>query len=164
MKSIRYSSQNFYESFIFSTCFRKKSSNIIFREIASHGNRDVQCGRTDMPKLMVAFRNFANPSPSWRGHWQVYLLHEVHHLNTTSHLHVYQLIPSSAFTDGSSVCTSRPLQCMAPSPTVFLVLRLIFHDWHKLLENLSVNWRIIIEMELEVVWVSGYASDAAASR
>jgi len=120
--------------------------------------------RTDMTELMVAFRNFANPSPSWRGHWQVYLLHEVHHLNTTSHLHVYQLIPSSAFTDGSSVCTSRPLQCMAPSPTVFLVLRLIFHDWHKLLENLSVNWRIIIEMELEVVWVSGYASDAAASR
>ena len=130
----------------------------------------------DMTELIVAFRNFANapknelsytstPSTSWRGRGQVYLLHELHYLNTTSHLHVYQAIPSFTFSDGSSVrvCTSRPLQCLLPRPAVFLILRLIFHDWHKLLENLSVN-RIIIEMELEVVWVSGDALHAAASR
>jgi len=75
-----------------------------------------------MTELIVAFRNFANapknelgytstPSTSWRGHGQVYLLHELHYLNTTSHLHVYQVIPSFTFSDGSSVrvCTSRPL-------------------------------------------------------
>lgn len=72
-------------------------------------------------------------------------------MNTSSHLHVYQVIPSFTFSDDCSVCASRPLQCLLPSPAVFLLL-LIFHDWHKLLENLSVNLRIIIEMELEVVW------------
>jgi len=144
-------------------------------EIGLAGAEMFQADRsTDMKELIVSFRNFANApknelgytSTSWRRHGQVYLLHELHYLNTTSHLHVYQVIPSFMISDGSSVrvCPSRPLQCLLPRPAVFLLLRLIFHDWHKLLENLSVNRTIIIEMELELVWFSGYALHAAASR
>ena len=55
---------------------------------------------TDMTEIIVTFCNFANapkneriytptPSPSWHGHGQVYLLHELHYLNTRSHLNVY---------------------------------------------------------------------------
>jgi hypothetical protein len=36
------------------------SSNIKFCENPSGGSRGVPCGRTDMTKLIVAFRNFAN--------------------------------------------------------------------------------------------------------
>ena len=38
----------------------RKYSNIKFDENPSHGSRVVPCGRTDMMKLIVAFRNFAN--------------------------------------------------------------------------------------------------------
>ena len=42
----------------------EKYSNIKFHENPSSGSRDVPCGRrggrTDMTKLVVAFRNFAN--------------------------------------------------------------------------------------------------------
>jgi hypothetical protein len=34
--------------------------NIKFHENPSSGSRGVSCGRTDMPKLIVAFRNFSN--------------------------------------------------------------------------------------------------------
>jgi hypothetical protein len=41
----------------------EKYSNIKFRENSSSGTRDGQTdGRTDMTKLIVAFRNFANES------------------------------------------------------------------------------------------------------
>ena len=36
----------------------EKSSNIKFHENSSSGSRVVPCGRTDMTKLTVAFRNF----------------------------------------------------------------------------------------------------------
>jgi hypothetical protein len=39
-----------------------KSSNIKFHENPSSGSRDVPRGRTDMTKLIVTFRNFANAS------------------------------------------------------------------------------------------------------
>jgi hypothetical protein len=52
---------DFNETWIFSTDFRKKkSSNIKFYENPSIVSRVVPCGRTDMTKLIVAFRNFAN--------------------------------------------------------------------------------------------------------
>jgi hypothetical protein len=35
-------------------------SNIKFHENPSSGSRVVACGQTDMTKLIVAFRNFAN--------------------------------------------------------------------------------------------------------
>ena len=38
----------------------EKSPNIKFHENPSSGSRVVPCGRTDMMKLIVAFRNFAN--------------------------------------------------------------------------------------------------------
>jgi hypothetical protein len=38
----------------------QKYSNIIFHENPSSGSRDVPCGQTDMTKLILAFRNFAN--------------------------------------------------------------------------------------------------------
>jgi len=38
----------------------KKSSNIKFHKNPSGGNRVVTCGRTDMMKLILAFRNFVN--------------------------------------------------------------------------------------------------------
>ena len=40
--------------------FRKKYSNIKFHENPSSGCRVIPCGRTDMMKLKVTFRNFAN--------------------------------------------------------------------------------------------------------
>jgi len=38
----------------------EKSTNIEFREYLISGSRVVPCGRTDMTKLIVAVRNFAN--------------------------------------------------------------------------------------------------------
>ena len=35
-------------------------SNIIFRENPSSGSRVVPCGKTDVTKIIVTFRNFAN--------------------------------------------------------------------------------------------------------
>ena len=37
-----------------------KSSNIKFHPSPSSGSRVIPCGQTDMTKLIVAFRNFAN--------------------------------------------------------------------------------------------------------
>ena len=54
----------FYETWIFFDRFSKKYSNIKFNKNRSSGSRDVPCGerdrRTDMTKLTVSFRNFAN--------------------------------------------------------------------------------------------------------
>jgi hypothetical protein len=44
----------------FSQQIFEKSSNIKFHENPSSGSRVVPCERTDMTKLIVAFRNFAN--------------------------------------------------------------------------------------------------------
>ena len=41
-----------------------KSSNIKFNQNASSGSRLIPCGQTDMTKLIVAFRNFANAPES----------------------------------------------------------------------------------------------------
>jgi len=38
----------------------EKPSNIKYNESQSGGNQVVPCGRTDMAKLKVAFRNFTN--------------------------------------------------------------------------------------------------------
>jgi len=40
----------------------EKDSNIKFHENPSSGSRVVPCGQTDIMKLTVAFRNFANAS------------------------------------------------------------------------------------------------------
>jgi hypothetical protein len=48
----------FNKIFISSTDF-EKYSNMKFHENPSSGIRVVPCGRTDMTKLIVAFRNFA---------------------------------------------------------------------------------------------------------
>ena len=44
----------------FSEQIFQKSSNIKFHENSSSESRVVSCGRTDMTKLIVAYRNFAN--------------------------------------------------------------------------------------------------------
>ena len=44
----------------FSRQIFEKVSNIKFHQNPSSGSRVVPCGRTDMTKLIVAFRNFAN--------------------------------------------------------------------------------------------------------
>ena len=44
----------------FSQQIFEKYSNIKFHENPSSGSRVVPCGQTDMTKLIVAFRNFAN--------------------------------------------------------------------------------------------------------
>jgi len=41
-------------------CF-EESSDTNFHENPSSGSRAVPCGRTDMTKFVVAFRNFSNP-------------------------------------------------------------------------------------------------------
>jgi hypothetical protein len=38
----------------------EKYSNVKLHEISSSESRVIPCGRTDMTKLIVAFRNFAN--------------------------------------------------------------------------------------------------------
>jgi hypothetical protein len=38
----------------------EKHSNVIFHGNSSSGSRVIPCGQTDMTKLTVAFRNFAN--------------------------------------------------------------------------------------------------------
>jgi hypothetical protein len=50
---------DFNGTWTFSTDFSKKYSNIEFHENALSGSRVVPCGRTDLTKLIVAFRNFA---------------------------------------------------------------------------------------------------------
>jgi hypothetical protein len=46
--------------FEFSRQIFEKVLNINFHENPSIGSRVVPCGQTDMTKLVVAFRNFAN--------------------------------------------------------------------------------------------------------
>ena len=48
------------ETWIFSTDFRKISSNIKLHQNPCNGSRVVPCGRTDITKLIFAFRDFAN--------------------------------------------------------------------------------------------------------
>jgi hypothetical protein len=49
---------DFNETCIFNN-FAKDTKNITFHENPSSGSRVVPCGRTDMTKLIVVFRNFA---------------------------------------------------------------------------------------------------------
>jgi hypothetical protein len=51
-------SPDFHETWIFWTDFR--TTNIKFRENPTGESRVIPCGRTDMTKLIVAFRNTAN--------------------------------------------------------------------------------------------------------
>ena len=52
----------------------ENSSHIKFNENPSSGSRVIPCGRTDMTKPIVAFRNFANaPKKTY-----LYLCHEYH--------------------------------------------------------------------------------------
>jgi hypothetical protein len=44
----------------FSQQILEKYSDIKFQENPSSGNQLVPCGQTDMTKLIIAFRNFAN--------------------------------------------------------------------------------------------------------
>ena len=44
----------------FSEQIFEKCSNVKIYKNPSSGSEDVPCGRTDMTKLKVAFRNFAN--------------------------------------------------------------------------------------------------------
>jgi hypothetical protein len=46
--------------FEFSRQIFEQVLNIKFHQNPSIGSRDVPCGQTDMTKLIVAFRNFAN--------------------------------------------------------------------------------------------------------
>ena len=52
--NLEFSQQNF-----------EKYSHIKFLESPSSVSRVVPCGRTDMTKLIVAFRNFANPPDNY---------------------------------------------------------------------------------------------------
>jgi hypothetical protein len=56
---------DFNEILIFSTELQKYW-NINFHEIPSSGSQIVACGRTDMKKLTVFFRNFANAPKNWQ--------------------------------------------------------------------------------------------------
>ena len=51
---------DFNETWTFSTDFRQKAQTQSFIKNPSNGSRVVPCGQTDMTKLIVAFRNFAN--------------------------------------------------------------------------------------------------------
>jgi hypothetical protein len=59
----------------FSRHVLEKYSNIKFYGNPSSGSRVVPCGRTDMPKLIVAFRNFANAPKNGRLRQTGYLRH-----------------------------------------------------------------------------------------
>jgi hypothetical protein len=62
MWSIPYSCQSVMK-LEFSRQILEKYSNINFRENPFSGSRVVLCGRTDMTKLRVAFRNITNTAP-----------------------------------------------------------------------------------------------------
>jgi len=51
---------DFNETLVVAIIFEKKFSNITFLENQSNGNRVIPFGRTDMTKMIVVFRNFAN--------------------------------------------------------------------------------------------------------
>jgi hypothetical protein len=51
----------------FLVSFFEKYSNIKYHENPSNESRAVSCGQTDMTKLRVAFRNFANALQNWHG-------------------------------------------------------------------------------------------------
>ena len=51
---------DFNETLVLAIIFEKKFSNITFLENQSNGNRVIPFGRTDMTKMIVVFRNFAN--------------------------------------------------------------------------------------------------------
>jgi hypothetical protein len=59
MLSTRYSCQILMK-LEFSRQVFEKQTNIKFYENPSSGRRVVPCGRTDMTKIIAAFRNFAN--------------------------------------------------------------------------------------------------------
>jgi hypothetical protein len=46
-----------------------ENTHIKFHENPSSGSRVVPCGRIDMTKLIVAFRNFANAPKTIRGRY-----------------------------------------------------------------------------------------------
>ena len=50
---------DFNETWILSTIF-EKNTHMKFHENPSSGSRVIPCGRTDVMKVIVAFRNFAN--------------------------------------------------------------------------------------------------------
>ena len=61
--------------------FEKRNSDIKFNQNSSSGSRDVPYGRTDMTKLIVDFRNFAN-APKNGGYEN--LIHSCRHVFTGS--------------------------------------------------------------------------------
>jgi hypothetical protein len=65
MQSTRYSNQILMKP-VFSRQIFDKYSNTGFHENPPSGSRAVACGRTDMAKLPVAIRNFANPPANWK--------------------------------------------------------------------------------------------------
>lgn len=72
-------------------------------------------------------------------------LHEIHYLNTTSHLHVYQVIPSSTFTDGSSACcmyfssftmhAAKPHRLLGPSFDISWLVQIVGKPQCKMEDN-----------------------------
>ena len=89
----------FNETWISSADFWKKL-NIKFNQNSSSGSRVVPCGqtkrRTDMTKLILAFRNFANAPKKWQNIWalrtSLYLINRKHNES----VHVYTLSPKKA--------------------------------------------------------------------
>ena len=57
--------------FEFSRQIFEKVSNIKFHQNLSSGSREVPCGRTDMSKLTVAFRNFSNAPKTENTHTEI---------------------------------------------------------------------------------------------
>ena len=57
--------------FKFSGHFFENVSNIKFNQSAYSGSRVVPCGQTDVTKLIVAFRNFANAPKNEKSEWEM---------------------------------------------------------------------------------------------
>jgi hypothetical protein len=53
----------------FSEQIFEKASNVKFNQYLFSGSRVVPCERTDMTKLIVDFRNFANAPKKERNRW-----------------------------------------------------------------------------------------------
>jgi len=66
---------------IYSDKFSKNFSNISFHENMSSKSRVVPCGRTDMTKLLVVFRNFQN-APKEGFIIRKYITHEINVINS----------------------------------------------------------------------------------
>ena len=118
----------------------EKSSNIKFRENPSSGSRVISCGRTDgrtdVKKLIFAFRNFANASKN-RDSKGLHFLNSTRSSLTQSH-HFYNASMHATYTACTCFPATGRLEILCPvardhwphfvTPAILLMVELMDHQ------------------------------------